>query len=146
MALREKAGAILQLKPDAVIVPECDSPEALEECPVHRPGLFSDSLATDTEHSVWVGKNAKKGLAAFAFGEYSLQPLPCDFNSPICRRSVHARRDGAEAFNLMAVWSFYGADARNRNMNPVVHGLEDFAGRRLLHLCRQIARRRRGCP
>jgi len=32
-----------------------------------------------------------------------------------------------DAFDLMAVWSFYGVDARNRNANPVTHGLEDFA-------------------
>ena len=129
MAFRNKAPAIMRLCPDVLVIPECECPEKLQQSTIHEATLFSDALLKlDDEHCVWVGKNPDKGLGVFAFGTYSLQRLPYDLaKGPIWCAPVHVRRDGLEAFDLIAVWSFYGADSRNRNQNPMVHALEDFA-------------------
>jgi hypothetical protein len=129
MAFRDKAEAILRLSPDVLVIPESESPQKLRWSNIHHPSLFADALVKlDNEHCAWVGKNPDKGLGIFSFGAYTIHLLPCDLtNGPIWCAPLQVRKDGIEVFDLLAVWSFYGADPRNRNKNPMVHALEDFA-------------------
>lgn len=133
MAFREKASAVLSLRPDLLIVPECESLAILRRnSRLHQPALFSNPpLCLDDDHSLWIGKEIakqNKGLAVFTFGEYSLRELPFDLsNGPILCLPLHVQRNGVNSFDLMAVWSFYGSTKLNRGKNPMTHGLEDFS-------------------
>lgn len=123
MAFRKKAARVLVLKPDILVVPECEAPEIMQR----EPALPS-ALRLDAAHCAWIGNNPRKGLAVFALGAWELTPSPCDLTAgPIWCLPLHVSGRNGIAFDLMAVWSFYESDRRNRQGNPVVHGLEDFS-------------------
>lgn len=119
----------MNLRPDVLIVPECEHPKKLRAAGIDQHTLFSESwFNLNADHCAWVGKNDDKGLAVFTFGKYTLGTLACDLtNGPIWCIPLHVRNNGIAAFDLIAVWSFYNADSRNRHGNPMVHALEDFA-------------------
>ena len=129
MAFRNKAHAVLALAPDVLVIPECESPERLAQSMAAQSSLFSGaSLSLEPDRCYWIGASPKKGLAVFALGDYSLEFIPCDLsNGPIWCIPLRVLRSQFHLFDLLAVWSFYGRDPRNRGKNPMTHGLEDFA-------------------
>jgi hypothetical protein len=66
MRLHDKVGALLDLRPDIAVLPECACPEALLR---RSPEILPSSLA-------WTGPNPAKGLAVLAFGAWSVSVEP----------------------------------------------------------------------
>ena len=65
MAFRRKAGHILGLRPDIVVVPECECIDKLK-------------FPTETKKPtsiLWFGKNVNKGLGIFSYGDTKLKLL-----------------------------------------------------------------------
>jgi exodeoxyribonuclease-3 len=71
-AFRKKANAILVLKPDILIVQECEHPDKL---------IFDSEFKKPTE-ILWFCDNPNKGLGVFSYGKYSIEPLK-QYNSEI---------------------------------------------------------------
>jgi len=95
MAFRNKASSILSLKPDILIVPECEHLEKL----IFKP---NSQIPTD---SFWYGSNKNKGLGVFSYSHYKFKLLDCHNSSfkNILPLSVSA--PGCLDFNLFAVWA-----------------------------------------
>ncbi|HUH33331.1 MAG TPA: hypothetical protein VLZ28_05215 [Daejeonella sp.] len=95
MAFRHKADSILSLKPDILIVPECEHPEKL----IYKPGCLMPT------ESFWYGSNKNKGLGIFSYSQYKFRLLDChnpNFKN-ILPLSVSA--PGCSDFTLFAVWA-----------------------------------------
>lgn len=90
-AFARKHAALSELRPDVLIVPECEQliPEALGIAPV-------SSL-------LWFGTNPKKGLAVLSYGDYAAEVHP-DYD-PSLRWVVPLRVTGPASFLLFAVWT-----------------------------------------
>jgi len=93
MALHRKWSVLTALAPDVAIVPESAHPEIVaSKCP-----------AFDAASAVWVGENRNKGLAVFAFGDYSVElsaeSAPENPWTPLIQVS------GPVEFLLLAVWA-----------------------------------------
>jgi exonuclease III len=94
MAFRKKANHILGLKPDILVVPECEHPEKLR---------FSSETPKPTD-VLWFGENRNKGLAIFSYSQYRLKTLDNvkrDFRLIV----PVAVTDGLFDFNLFAIWA-----------------------------------------
>lgn len=65
MAFRKKADFILELKPDVLIIPECENEEKLNF------GLFAEK----PNSIVWYGNNPNKGIGVFSYGDYKVELL-----------------------------------------------------------------------
>jgi exodeoxyribonuclease-3 len=65
MAFRKKLPLIADLKPDIVVVPECENPDRFQ---------FDQYLKKPTD-LLWHGSNPNKGLGVFSFSEYRLKLL-----------------------------------------------------------------------
>jgi exodeoxyribonuclease-3 len=78
MAFRRKFAALLALKPDLAIIPECE-----------RKDLVTADAAFGARSAVWIGDNPHKGLGVFAEIPY-VAPL---------------RVSGPVALHLLAVWA-----------------------------------------
>jgi len=94
MAFRKKAGYILALHPDILIVPECEHPDKL---------VFEDGLPYPTD-SLWFGTNHHKGLGIFSYSQFWFT-LHQMYN-PLFRMIVPIQVHGGHAnFILYAVWA-----------------------------------------
>jgi len=94
MAFRKKAAGILTLKPDVLILPECECPDNLK---------FSNDMLKPTD-SLWFGDNKHKGLAVLSYGNIRLKPLD-DHNASL-KTIVPIRVYGGDfEFNLLAIWA-----------------------------------------
>ena len=95
MAFRNKADLILSLRPDILIVPECEHPDKL----IFKPGTL---LPTE---SFWYGNNKNKGLGVFSYSHFKFKLLDCHNPSfkNIVPLSVSA--PGCSNFTLFAVWA-----------------------------------------
>ncbi len=94
MALHRKMGALLQLRPDIAVVPECADPATLQS-----RGL--DPFADDA--CVWMGENRHKGIGVFAFNGYRL--IPHQPIHPTLRYVLPVKVTGRDTLNLLAVWA-----------------------------------------
>jgi hypothetical protein len=99
MAFRNKAGAILALKPDILIVQECENLEKLK---------FHADLPVPNDE-IWFGQNANKGLAVFSFSDLRINKLN-DHNVEL--RMVVPLSVRAKNVNLLlfAIWANNPAD------------------------------------
>ena len=91
-SFRTKADKILAMKPDVLVLPECEIPSKLS------------SKGIEFRDAHWVGKNKNKGLAILTFNNWTLEVLdeakpPIPFVIPL-----RLQREG-ESFVLWAVWS-----------------------------------------
>src|SRR5437764_11787107 len=87
MGVQRKLAALVSLKPDVAIVPECGQALTLPE-----GGTFA-----------WVGSNATKGLGVFGFGAYCVS-LDESFDSRLqWAAPVHVQ--GPVPFALVAIWA-----------------------------------------
>ena len=94
MAFRKKAPAILALKPDLLIIQECEEPARLTfDRGVRKPsGLL------------WFGTNPNKGLGVFSYGKYKLETLV--HHEPAFRMVVPiAVTSPSNIFTLYAIWA-----------------------------------------
>ena len=94
MAFRRKAKQILTLKPNIIIVPECESLEKLK---------FTDETLLPKD-KFWFGEKANKGLGVFTYGNYSISKN-INHNKEY-RFVVPLLIDNEiDKFNLIAVWA-----------------------------------------
>src|SRR5262245_22011830 len=108
MALHRKLAALLALKPDIAVLPECAAPERLAE----RQG--ASMLGCEP---VWIGANRDKGLAVFAFNDYRAR-LAEDLYRQSLRFIAPVRIEGPISFNLLAVWAPNFSDGIRRKRQP----------------------------
>ncbi|OJU28512.1 MAG: exonuclease [Sphingobacteriales bacterium 41-5] len=101
-AFRHKNKEILELKPDILIVPECE----------REYNLRFGRLTPKPNDFIWYGDSNKKGIAIFSYSTYKFRLLK-DFN-PNFRYIVPLEvTDGATSFLLFAVW------AMDNKQNPL---------------------------
>jgi hypothetical protein len=91
MRLHDKVGALLDLRPDVAVLPECACPEALLR---RSPEILPSSLA-------WTGPNPAKGLAVLAFGAWSVS-VESGHNGKAAT-AMPLRIAGPRALRLLAV-------------------------------------------
>ena len=94
MAFRNKASLILALKPDILIVPECEHPDKL----IYPAGTLRPS---DT---LWFGENRNKGLGIFSYSEFRFKVL--DLHNENFKTVVPISVSNAHfSFTLLAIWA-----------------------------------------
>jgi len=94
MAFRKKAEIILALKPDILIVPECECPEKLK---------FKEDIPNPSD-ILWFGTNQHKGLAIFSYCDLRFKVL--DVHNEDLRMIVPINVTGrCLDFNLFAIWA-----------------------------------------
>ena len=94
MAFRKKAGLLLGLQPDIVIVPECEHPDKLK---------FSNDTRQPSD-MLWFGNNLNKGLGIFSYSGFRLKVHKK--HNPDFRMIVPITvTGGATKFLLYAIWA-----------------------------------------
>jgi len=93
MAFRKKATKLVELCPDVVIIPECESPARL---------TFSNS-SLEPKDKIWIGENTSKGMGIFSYSDLKLKVH--EAYDPKFRYVVPIRVSGKENFDLIAVWA-----------------------------------------
>lgn len=93
-AFRKKADTILKLKPDILVVQECEHPDKL---------IYSSNILEPTAF-YWHGDNNNKGLAIYSFSDYKFTLLQ-QFN-PEYRYVLPFNVEGSDGtFTLFAIWA-----------------------------------------
>ena len=94
MAFRKKAKFILPLKPDILVVPECEHPDKL---------IFPDGTQIPT-NIIWNGDNKNKGLGVLSYNNYKLKLLK--IHNPLFKNilPMQVTRDNCK-FVLFAIWA-----------------------------------------
>lgn len=99
MAFRKKAGLLLSLHPDIVIVPECEHPDKLK---------FSDDIRQPSD-MLWFGNNLNKGLGIFSYSDFRFRVHKK--HNPELRMIIPvAVTGGTTKFLLYAIWANNPAD------------------------------------
>ncbi|MES1224591.1 MAG: endonuclease/exonuclease/phosphatase family protein [Bacteroidota bacterium] len=99
MAFRKKAAILLELKPDIVVVPECECPAKLK---------FTEGTPVP-KNILWHGENQNKGLGVFSYGDYKLKLLK-SHNSAIKTILPISVTGGEFDFILLAIWAYNPQD------------------------------------
>lgn len=108
MAFRKKAASILTLKPDILIIVECEHLDKL---------LFTDDLPKPTD-SLWFGKNQHKGLAIFSYSDYRFKV--CENHNEDFKMIIPVEVTGGDYdFNLFLVWAYNPSDKDGRYITQV---------------------------
>ncbi len=108
MAFRKKAAAILEHKPDILVIPECEHPDKL---------LFDPVLPKPNDMH-WFGVNKHKGLGIFSYSNLKLTVLDC--HNPEFRTVVPLLVTGKRfQFTLYAVWAHNPDDRDGRYITQV---------------------------
>ncbi len=117
MALHRKADALLSLQPDIAVISECAEPERL------RRLSGSDWIEGDP---VWIGRNATKGLAVFAFNGYRARLSKDHWPNLHYIAPVHI--SGIAEFNLLGVWAqnASGGVMRKHQLGPLRRALSRY--------------------
>ncbi len=92
MGMHRKLDALLALRPDIAILPECASPDVRAARPVYDAA---------TSHA-WNGRLPTKGLAVLTFGDFRLTRLPPRASSD---HALPVRIDGPVRLHVLAVWT-----------------------------------------
>ncbi|MEP7264771.1 MAG: endonuclease/exonuclease/phosphatase family protein [Bacteroidota bacterium] len=99
MAFRKKAAAILHLKPDILVIPECENPDKLK-FPADIP-LPNDIF--------WYGLNPNKGVGVFSYNDFRFK-LHKKHNPDFRYILPLVVTKGIIDFTLFAVWANNPAD------------------------------------
>lgn len=108
MAFRNKAAQVLALKPDIVVVPECEHPEKL---------IFTPGVEQPVDR-LWIGQNPHKGLGVFSYGEYRLK-MHRSHNRALQLIAPIAVSKGSFRFHLLAIWANHPTDKDGRYITQV---------------------------
>ena len=106
MKFDQKHSALMRLRPDIAIIPECAKPEVLS---VKAAGFRPTSV-------VWCGDNSNKGLAVFSFGHYRLKPT--GERDPSLKYVLPVDVEGPTTFKVLATWAFMGKNDMRSNIDP----------------------------
>jgi exonuclease III len=93
-AFRKKAAAILALKPDILVIPECEHPDNL---------IFAEDLENPTDY-LWFGNNQHKGIGIFSYSDFQFKVLK-NYNKDLQLIIPIAVKGGAFDFTLFAIWA-----------------------------------------
>jgi exodeoxyribonuclease-3 len=93
MAVHRKWDALLSLRADVVVVPECARPDL--------PALAK--LASAARSWCWLGDIPSKGIAVMSFGDVTLEPLETVATDP--KFALPVRVHGPREFQLLAMWT-----------------------------------------
>ncbi len=94
MAFRKKAAVILVLKPDILVVPECEHPVKLK---------FTDGVKQPTA-IFWHGTNHNKGIGVFSYSDFTFKLHKS--HNPVFRHVLPLVVTGGKInFMLFAVWA-----------------------------------------
>jgi exonuclease III len=113
-AFHRKHDFVADLRPDILIVPEC---EKLSE--LSRP--FDSKPVRSLE---WFGDNPRKGLAVVSYGDYSLEIHPS--YDPRHRWIVPLSIAGPFKFVLLAVWTLPLGKIPGRYVRPLFEAFETY--------------------
>ena len=108
MAFRKKADIILTLKPDILIIVECENPARL---------LFTSDTQKPKD-SLWFGKNQHKGLAIFSYCDYRFKVLE-NHNEDFKMIIPIGVSGGQFDFNLFLIWAYNPNDNDGRYITQV---------------------------
>ena len=98
-AFRKKNETIVSLKPDILVVPECENEEKLQF------GI----LTPKSNDFIWYGDNPNKGMGIFSYSNYKLELL--EEHNPYFKYIVPIRVTNSEkSFVLVAVWTVPNID------------------------------------
>jgi exonuclease III len=115
MAFRKKAHAILELRPDILIVPECECPDKL---------LF-DKYTSKPKQLLWYGTNPNKGLGIFSYSNFRLKELVCH-NRELKMIVPLEVSNGEETFTLFAIWANNTTDMHNQYVGQIWKALAHY--------------------
>lgn len=113
-AFHRKHDLIAALRPDILVVPEC---EKISE--VSRP--FGSSPFRSLE---WFGSNPRKGLAVISYGDYAVE-VHASYN-PLHRWIVPLSISGPVNFLLIAVWTLPLGKVAGRYVRPLFEAFETY--------------------
>jgi exonuclease III len=108
MAFRKKAASVLTLKPDVLIVPECEHPEKI---------AFPDDCPKPTD-MLWFGSNRSKGLGIFSYGVYRLMAHPRHNRRIKIIAPIIITGPGTD-YNLLAIWAHNPLDPDGRYVEQI---------------------------
>jgi len=94
MAFRNKYSHIISLKPDLIIIQECENEEKLK--------LAFDKI--DYNQILWFGDNPNKGIAVISFQDYTME-LRDDYNSNFKYIIPLSLKINSIKVNLFAIWA-----------------------------------------
>ncbi len=94
MAFRKKAKYILELKPDIVVIQECEHPDKL---------LFPKDTPKPNE-IIWYGDNRSKGLGIFSYSDYKFE-VHENYNDALKIIIPISVSNGKKSFNLFGIWA-----------------------------------------
>jgi len=94
MGMHRKLDALLALRPDIAVLPECASPDVRAARPVYDAA---------TSHA-WNGRLATKGLAVLTFGDFRVRSLP-PRESAMHALPVRIDGPGSIRLPLLAMWT-----------------------------------------
>jgi exonuclease III len=115
MAFRKKATHILSLKPDIVIIPECEHPDKLK---------FGEELPKPTDQ-LWFGENKNKGLGIFSYNHFRFKLMKN--HNPELKMIIPIKATGGdECFTLFAVWAGNPADPDGQYVEQVWKALQHY--------------------
>ncbi len=101
-AFRKKADFILKLRPDILVIQECEHPDKLK---------FSPATPKPTD-MYWHSDGGKKGIGIFSYSKYKFELLSC-FN-PEFRYVIPLRVTGnGQDFTFFAVWAMDNKENRS---------------------------------
>ena len=116
MALHRKFSALMSLRPDIAVIPECAKPDILR----------SKMDLSDDVTIVWIGDNPNKGLGIFAFNGYRVSLYDSQAEYP--RLIAPVKVVGKHHFNLLAVWA-HNTKAEGWSGNqkaPLIRAIEQY--------------------
>ena len=100
-AFRKKADFILTLKPDILVIQECEHPDKLK---------FSENTKKPND-VYWYSDGGKKGIGIFSYSNFKFKLLP-DFN-PDFRYILPLEVTGnGQTFTLLAIWAMGNKENR----------------------------------
>jgi len=115
MAFRKKADHILLLKPDILIVPECEHPDKLK---------FPNGTRIPND-VFWFGENRNKGLGVFSYCDYKIKLL--DNHNPEFKTILPlSLKNGKLDFTLFAIWANNPKDRDGHYVTQVWKALQHY--------------------
>jgi exodeoxyribonuclease III len=108
MAFRKKAHLVTNLKPDILVLPECEQPE----------NMLAHTNLNHPSSLLWFGKNPHKGLAIIAYNGYQLSVHDCHNTAfqhiiPLKVTKINV------SLNLFAIWANNPSDKDGRYVEQV---------------------------
>ncbi len=109
MKFREDLQRVFPLKPDVLVISECEN--------LDRLGLPREDLPEPSD-SFWIGDNQSKGLGVFTFNDYKLK-LYEKYSDEFKYLLPLVLSNDEEEFNLMGVWTKKVGDKKKGHNNYI---------------------------